>query len=425
MNRLVSHLVFLLLFVACGGDADPGPSLVPVFSPTREPVAVPGGLPSATPEFVPALPPLATLEVHTFESDEFVSYDVLLLMEEGGVLFGGGRYLDAIAKYEEAEEKHGSRLVAAQNWMGLAQLNLENYDLAAQHFTNEMEVLDSSNARSNRAIAYRNANMCAEAVDDAWVALGMEPIVAEGWHTHAEAHLVLADCLVRTGDYSLALEHLDSAIALAAAHGFSDGRVDDYSRMQSSISDIADGSVYPEDFFSGPALADYESGYTYFEQGLYEQAIGSFESAVERYWTDSGWLFHLLGVSYGGLGLHQEAMRYFDRGIEVSGDGYNRAWRACGYLYFLNDCGMALFDAEAALGHPPLVRDGFNSYSGALLVRGQCLGYNGNLDGALTDVEEAIRLARESGGSFRDIALIEELYQSLLDEKASQGSPAP
>ena len=476
MHRFIPPLVFLLLVVACGGlvpgggpatpaprptpdieaivdaqvqaqlaamptstessAASPAIALPPVLSPTRRPVAVPalsptrgpvvlpGVLLSATPE--PAtLAPLATLESYfDIKGDEPLSGDVLLLMDQGDVLFDDGRYLDAIAKYEEAEEKHGGRLGVAQNRMGSSQLRLENYDLAIQHHTNHIEIGDKSNRRVNRAIAYSYSNRCPEAIDDARAALRMEPVVGEGFHTHVEAYVVLADCLVRSGDYSLALEHFDSVFALAAEHGFRDSRIASFSRQQSAISDIADGLAYPEDFLNGPASLYSKYGHAYFEQGLYEQAIGSFESAAEKNWTDSGNLFNLLGVSYSKLGLHQEALRYFSRAIEVRDDGNNRMSRAFEYLNVENGCDLAVIDAEAALGHPPLVREGSNSHSGALWVRGQCYVYWGLLDFALTDVEEAIRLARESGGS-PFIASMEEAYQALLNWQASQGSPAP
>ena len=347
------------------------------------------------------------------------------LVEEAGLLFNQGRYLEAIAKYEEAEEKHGGHIGIAQNLMGHSQLQLGNYDLAIQHFTNQIGVLDDGLARINRAAAYLYSNLCPEAVDDARVALGMEPEVGGGFHSHAEAHLTLADCFVRTGDYSLALEHVDSAIALALEHGFSDSRIDSFSLKESSISDIADGLAYLEDYFSGHAREYAHSGKAYFEQGLYEQAIDSYESAVERHWTDSGQLFSFLGNSYSRLGLHQEALGYFSRAIEVRGDSYNWVWRAIEYLNVEGGCDMAFGDANVALVYPPFVRNGFNSHSAAFFITGRCWFYYGDLDLALTYIEEAIRLAGESGVLLGEIALMEEFYQSLLDEKASQGSPAP
>ena len=50
---------------------------------------------------------------------ELLSDDVFLLAGEGDVLFNEGRYLDAIAKFEEAEEKHGGRIGIAQGRMGV------------------------------------------------------------------------------------------------------------------------------------------------------------------------------------------------------------------------------------------------------------------------------------------------------------------
>lgn len=479
MHRFIPPLVFLLLVVACGGlvpgggPATPAPRptpdieaivaaqvqarlaaiptpaeppaaspvvaarredaaspaiaarreapLVPAPSPTRWPV-VPGVPSSATPESVPTLVPR---ETHTFEGDVLVSDDIVLLVEEAGVLFNEGKYLDSIAKYEEAEEKYGGHIGIAQNLMGHSQLQLGNYDLAIQHFTNQIGILDDGLARINRAAAYLYSNLCPEAVDDARVALGMEPEVGGGFHSHAEAHLTLADCFVRTGDYSLALEYVDSAIALALEHGFSDSRVDSFSLKESSISDIADGLAYPEDYFSGHAREYAHSGKAYFEQGLYEQAIDSYESAIERHWTDSGQLFSFLGNSYSRLGLHQEALGYFSRAIEVRDDSYNWVWRAIEYLNVEGGCDMAFGDANVALVYPPFVRNGFNSHSAAFFIIGRCWFYYGDLDLALTDIEEAIRLARESGVLPGEIALMEEFYQALLDEKASQGSPAP
>ena len=253
----------------------------------------------------------------------------------------------------------------------------------------------------------------------------MEPEVGENFHSHAEAHTILAQCFLRTGNYSLALEHADFGLALAEEYGFSDSRVDDFSRTQLGVSNVAEGLSYPEDYFTGPMALYVELGNDYFERGLYEQAIVSYESAVGRHWIDSGQLFRALGESYSNLGRHQEALGYYSRAIAARDDGNNRTWRAFEYFYSLNDCDMAVVDAEVALGHPIFVRDGTNSRSDALWLRGQCLLLSGNVDGALADVQEAIRLARESGSSLGYIAPMENFYQDLLDWKASQGSPAP
>ena len=62
-------------------------------------------------------------------------------------------------------------------------------------------------------------------ITGAKVALGMESGFTPGFHSHAEAHLLLASCYAWTGVWSAERQHLDAAIAIGKEHNYSTERI--------------------------------------------------------------------------------------------------------------------------------------------------------------------------------------------------------
>ena len=109
--------------------------------------------------------------------------------------------------------------------MGLAYMGLEEWNQASRHFSSAIAIEDNPLDRVNRGRSYFESDQYAAAITDAKVALGMEPKFVPGFHSHAEAHLLLASCYAWTGVWSAERQHLDAALTIAKEHGYSTERI--------------------------------------------------------------------------------------------------------------------------------------------------------------------------------------------------------
>ena len=64
------------------------------------------------------------------------------------------------------------------------------------------------------------SDQCDPAIADAKVALSMEPLTGSNFHTHVAADYILSWCYFVQGNASLALQHIDAALATAGIHKF-------------------------------------------------------------------------------------------------------------------------------------------------------------------------------------------------------------
>lgn len=110
--------------------------------------------------------------------------------------------------------------------IGLAYDSLGEFELAIVHFSNAIEVRDSSVARVNRAFSYADIGDCDKAIIDAFVALAVEPQLGVGYNTHVEANYIISDCYFWDEKYLFSAQHLEDAIAIAKEHGYSDAEIE-------------------------------------------------------------------------------------------------------------------------------------------------------------------------------------------------------
>ena len=135
-------------------------------------------------------------------------------VKKGLELYKAGEYLAAIDSYKEAQQHHAKSSVNLENQIGIAYGDLGMYNLAIEHFSNAIGIKDTARDRVNRALNYFQDDQCNMAILDAQVALSLEPQFVLGFHTDAEANIVLAACY-EYGDNPAALQHLDAAIDIA------------------------------------------------------------------------------------------------------------------------------------------------------------------------------------------------------------------
>ena len=133
-----------------------------------------------------------------------------------------GDYEQAITSLKRAQETHNQPSGIIQTWIGHAYSNLGQHEKAIEHHTAAVEIRDTALHRANRAVEYYLLiDQCTEATIDAEAALNMEPYTEPGYHSGAEAHWIMANCLMDSGDEIAALAHMEQAVSIARAHGYS------------------------------------------------------------------------------------------------------------------------------------------------------------------------------------------------------------
>ena len=367
--------------------------------------------PGQTP--VPVVSLAATDVIHGTGMRETFDGQAAVLNEEAKVLLAQGQYAEAIDKMKEVQQLLDKPSQVLHNQIGHAYRSLRDFDQAIYHFSMAIEADDNSSDRVNRAMVYWYNHQCQEALQDANIALDMNPITDVGYHTDVEAHLALAECYTRGGQYDLALQHMDLSIAVAKEHGVRPARIGQLSQLRTNIEAIAQGKAYPEDHFSGYVVSDFEAGLASFQEGNDQEAIPFLESARNSHDRPSGRILNLLARSHSALGDHDTAIRYFSEATEVRDIAFNRIWRAIQH-FSLDDCEQATADARAALGQEPYGVQGFHSGAEALWITGNCHGMDGRFREAADDLEGAVGLARQHGYLHEDIAHMSEVYEGSL-----------
>ena len=133
-----------------------------------------------------------------------------------------GNYEEAITILKTAQEKHGTPSGTIQVLIGVGYRALGYHEIALTHYNNAIEIREDPHHRVSRATEYANQGRCAEATTDAETALSMNPYSEPGYHTSAEAHWILAACSPEEQDQI----HMDQALAIARAHGYTQEDID-------------------------------------------------------------------------------------------------------------------------------------------------------------------------------------------------------
>ena len=93
--------------------------------------------------------------------------------------------------------------------------------MAILHYSNAIQIEDSSVDRVNRGLTYLDIDQYDKAEDDAKAALALEPESIVGFHTDVEANSIISLCRFLDEEYLLSLQHAEAALAIAREHGYS------------------------------------------------------------------------------------------------------------------------------------------------------------------------------------------------------------
>ena len=140
----------------------------------------------------------------------------------GATLLETGKYEEAIASFEAAQETHDQPSGYIQTVIGHAYSLLGHHEEAIKHYDNAIKIRDAPLHRAMRGTEYATHGRCAEATADAETALSMDSYSEPGYHTSAQAHWILAACL----ENEQAQLHMDQALNIARAHGYTQEDID-------------------------------------------------------------------------------------------------------------------------------------------------------------------------------------------------------
>ena len=173
----------------------------------------------------PTVSPTSTVPERSYESAnlEYFSGLAYEAMTRGNAQMASGDFPAALRSYKEAQKHHDRPSSVIQNRIGTAYSNLEVYPQAIRHFSNAIDAIDANDQaldRVNRANSYAFNGNCGPAIQDAKVALTQEGEGGPGFHTDAEANIVLAFCYAEQGEWTAVLQHAEAALGFATEHNY-------------------------------------------------------------------------------------------------------------------------------------------------------------------------------------------------------------
>ncbi len=147
--------------------------------------------------------------------------DAVPAIQRGLEHLGNQNFDAALAEFLTAKQIAGEPGSSAiEGYIGLTYRRLGQPDLAIQHYTAAISLDDDIPLYINRAAAYLDAGIPAEAIEDAEVVLAREPLTKEsGSHSHAEAYFLMAYSLEFLGQMPEALDAWDNALRIANEYG--------------------------------------------------------------------------------------------------------------------------------------------------------------------------------------------------------------
>ena len=348
-------------------------------------------------------------------SDE--TYEVIKQAEQS---LSQGRHQDALEKYFEAQRIHGEPSWVIQNWIGITYVSLGNREAALQHYTNAIEIEDSPTNRTNRGTSYLKTGKCEPAIRDAKAALAMEATNENRFNSDVQANSILAGCYGQQGKYLLALQHADAALQIARENDHTGRELEAISGTRDAIQSVLDGREWTEDLLFEPALTHIRSANKLLENGMYTEAITSFETAQKLHSKPSGAIQTKIGHAYSDLGQHEKAIQHYSAAVEIRDAPLHRVDRA--WEYASNGrCEEAITDAEAALGMKPYSEPGYHTSAEAHWILAACS------PGEQTQahMDQAAEIARDHGYTEEDIVAISGIVSGNSTSEPPPESQTP
>ena len=279
----------------------------------------------------PTIDPRSIGEIQGGDLDYFIGAE-LAALNNGQDLFYQGRYEEALEEFKKAQETRlAGQSWVLENWIAITYRVLGDHEKAIEHHTIAIGIKDSGTNRIGRAGSYAQTGQWHLAVTDAEAALAMEAEQTEYLHTHAEAHVLLANWYTVQGEVSLTYDHASKALAIMSTIEYN------------PISQAAAHKL----------------------KGVAEATLGQQGPAIETY---------------------SEAIFYGD-------DAQLRSLRASAYLAE-NRCPEATTDANAALMMEPVHEVGYHSDADANAVLGVCSYLSGDQVSAEHYLIEALAIMK-------------------------------
>ncbi len=271
--------------------------------------------------------------------------------ENGQAMFYQGRYHEAIAQFEKAQEiRLAGPSAVLESWIANSYSALGDHPKAIEHYTAAIEIKDSSNDRIGRAVSYATTGQWELTLRDATAALNLKSKRTRTIDSHAEAHLLLAALSSAQGKYDLTLDHASRALEIMET-------------------------------------MDYHS-------------------------TSRASALKLHGTAQAKLGNPSAAIASYAESINHADNAEIRSLRALAYIES-DQCPDAIADAEAALSMAAVQRVGYHSDADAHLVLGICDSQTGDLQSAEQNITKVIAIMRQAGYQTEDIQYWQELLNSI------------
>ena len=285
-------------------------------------------------------------------------------------------------------------------------------DKAIAQYSESIKLSDNPHARIRRGLLHTASKRCDQAIEDAKVALTMDPQKGDGFHTSVEANFILASCHLQNGNYLPVLQLAETTLEMARTHGYPETYLETVATLSLVTQAMLEGRSGPEDLLFEPALTHSQTGIELHKQGDYEAALVSFRTAQEIHGIPSGAIQARIGHTYSAMGQSQNAINHLTEAIGIRDNAIRRINR--GIEHNTNgQCTEAAADAEAALGMKPHTGPGLHTDVMAHWILAICLLDQGDNQNALFHIDKAISAARTNGYPAEDISEMSKLRENV------------
>ena len=198
------------------------------------------GYPETYPETVATISLVTQAMLEGKIGPENLIFEPALTHFQTGIeLHNQGDYEAALVSFRTAQEMHGIPSGAIQARIGHTYSAMGQRQNAIRHYTEAIGIRDNALRRIYRGDEYTANDQCTEAAADAETALDMKAHAEPGFHTGVEGHWILGICLLEQGNHRNALFHMDQAVTIARASGYTREDISTMSEVQEITRQLA------------------------------------------------------------------------------------------------------------------------------------------------------------------------------------------
>ena len=236
----------------------------------------------------------------------------------------------------------------------------------------------------------------------------------QGYNSHAEAHLRLAVCYQYRDDYDKARHHLKNYLAIAKGSDYSKEKIQDATE---ALDKIGQGEI-----ILPPAEKLIEKAKILDHAGQYTTVAETLKKARELQNKPSYYIEDSIGDAYFAAADYSNAIKHYSIALTIIDNHRTRLSRAAAYIE-LDQCTLAIEDAEQVISTEATTKPGFHSHAEAHFYLAYCHSSLQSLQIAQHHADTSVSIASNHNYLPEDLKQFQSFAQELTKTTASLSNP--